>query len=70
MRKRSWAEQAAENALIVLPFLVDPREDTPIIDAADIARRIEKTYNDRTAWNAAIYESDLDWYFKLWLIVP
>jgi len=68
--QKSWAQQAADNALLVLPYLVDADEDTPVIDAAEVAQRIERVFRDRITWNNTILESELDWCVKIWLVVP
>jgi hypothetical protein len=64
-----WAMQAAENALRILPHLVDPNEEIPEIRASDMAVRIEAAFTDRLTWNAAVHESPLEGSAKLWLIV-
>lgn len=66
----NWAILAAENSAFVLPYLTERGEPDPVIDVADIARRIETTFHNQEAWNQAIHESGLDGYVKLWLIVP
>lgn len=65
-----WAKIAAENLIDILPFMVETGEEIPTASAADIARRIEKVFQDRLTWNTTIHESGLQWFLKVWLIVP
>jgi hypothetical protein len=68
--EKAWQHIAADNLISILPFLVDPGEETPRASAAEVANRIETAFRDRITWNTKIYESELQWYFKIWLIVP
>ncbi len=66
-----WAIQAARNVMGLLPFLVEPGGDTPVIRIEDLAARIQRAFPDRQSWNKAIHESrELAGAEKLWLIVP
>lgn len=65
-----WAIQAARNVMGLLPFLVEPGEDTPVIRIEDLADRIQKAFPNRKEWNKAISESQqLAPEEKLWLVV-
>ena len=66
----TWALQAAENAIDVVPHIIEHREQIPVISASEMAARIKATFQDRAQWNQAVIESDLDRHVKLWLVVP
>ena len=66
----TWAMQAAENAIDVIPYIIVLREQIPVISASEMAARIEATFQDRAQWNQAVIESDLDRHVKIWLVVP
>jgi hypothetical protein len=61
--------QAAQNAMAILPALVDPGEEIPEIRLEDMAVRIERAFADRQNWNQAVHDSRLDRSAKPWLIV-
>ena len=66
-----WAVQAAENVMDILPFLVEPGEDTLRISIKDLSARIQKAFSDPKLWNKTILESQqLSPEEKLWLVVP
>lgn len=67
---QEWANQAAQNAMDILPHLVHPSEAIPVIRLEDVARRIEANFQDRTSWNESVHESTLSGEVKLWLVVP
>jgi len=62
--------QAAENAIDVIPHMIEHREQTPVISVFEMSDRIEETFKERAQWNQAVIESDLDRHVKLWLVVP
>lgn len=69
-RSDTWAIQAAENAIGIIPHLIEPNEKLPVIKIQDMAERIRKAFPDRAAWNQAVHESLLQPEEKIWLIVP
>lgn len=68
--KKSWQHIAADNLISILPFLVDHDEEPPTASAAEIAERIQTVFRDRLTWNTTIHESELEGFFKIWLLVP
>ena len=66
-----WAAQAAQNVFDVLPYLMeDSDKEVPEIQKDDMAWRITTAFQDRTVWNRAIQEGELEPELKLWLVVP
>lgn len=73
MRSRldqEWPLQAAKNVRLVLPFLLDPGDETPATPLDTLANRIMTAFPDRESWNRAVHESQqLAPEEKLWLVV-
>ena len=65
-----WAIRAARNALSIIDHFVAPADPIPVIGLEDMARRIGGAYPDRSAWNEAVHQSDLNPEEKIWLVVP
>jgi hypothetical protein len=42
----------------------------PVMCVNDMAGRIQRTFQDRKAWNAAVMSTDLPGEVKIYLIVP
>lgn len=69
-QKTAWPVQAAKNVRLILPFLLDPGDDTPVDPLDKLVERITKAFPDRESWNKAVHEcQQLEPEEKLWLVV-
>lgn len=65
-----WSREAAINSMCVMNELQERGELDPVMRVDDVAGRIQRRFQDRTAWNAAVMETDLPGEMKIFLIVP